>query len=119
MSDNSKSTKKKIRTPGDKWTGSALNLFSSIEEALTEAQKQDSSPAFLASEVVTGLSKVFGGRVLYIPIGYRYEREQRNREIYALLEGGMSVRDLAKKYRLSFTTIYEIIAKLTKNHDPA
>lgn len=97
------------------WEGVALEIFQSVEKSIARSVKLDASPNNLANEAVLEIVKELGGRVIYIPTGFRHDREQRNREIYNLWkDNDVPVRDLAKKYRRSSGAIYEIIANLAK-----
>lgn len=96
------------------WEGTALKLFKSVEESITNALDKGFTPELLASEVVTGISKNFGGRVIYIPKGYFYDRKQRNKEIYSDWKGCTPIGTIAKKYNITSTAIYGIIASFAK-----
>jgi Mor family transcriptional regulator len=102
------------RVPGAAWEGTALKLFKSIENSITDALEEGSTPEHLASEVITGLSRYFGGRVIYIPKGFKYGREQRNKEIYCAWKNDIPISDLSKKHGLTSATTYEIVANFAK-----
>ncbi|MEO4013053.1 Mor transcription activator family protein [Pseudomonas rossensis] len=114
MNEEEGQSRKGKRVPSTTWEGTALELFKSVESSIAYALEQGSTPEHLASEVVTGLSKYFGGRVIYIPKGFRYDREQRNNEIYGAWKCDVSVSDISKKYGLTSATTYEIIASFAK-----
>ncbi|QLG92390.1 hypothetical protein HZF02_20035 [Pseudomonas yamanorum] len=98
------------------WNGTALELFESIEAAITKAASKDSSPTHLANEATLGIVQAMGGRVIYIPRGHRHNQDQRNKEMYALWRNhDVPVSDLAKKYRLASASVYEIISSLAKS----
>ncbi|WP_191625018.1 Mor transcription activator family protein [Pseudomonas fluorescens] len=114
MNEEEEQSKKGKRVPSSVWEGTALELFKSVESSIAHALEQGSTPEHLASEVITGLSKYFGGRVIYIPKGFRYDREQRNKEIYCAWKNNVSISDLSKKHGLTSATTYEIVANFAK-----
>lgn len=114
MKEKEEQSKKKTRVPGPIWEGTALKLFKSIEASITDALEQSSTPEHLASEVITGLSKHFGGQVFYIPKSFKYNLEQRNKELYCVWKDGASIRELSKKYGLASATTYDIVASFAK-----
>ena len=114
MSEEEKQSKKGRRIPSGTWEGTALELFKSIESSIAYALKHGVSPDHLASNVVTGLSINFGGRVIYIPRGFKYELAQRNEEIYAAWKSDIPIVDISKKYGLTSATTYDIVANFAK-----
>lgn len=110
MSEQDEQSKMGKRVPSATWEGTALKLFKSVESSIAHAFEKGSTPEHLASEVITGLSKYFGGRVIYIPKGFRYDREQRNKEIYSDWKNDASISDLSKKHGLTSATTYDIVA---------
>ncbi|MGR3889095.1 hypothetical protein FW764_19465 [Pseudomonas sp. 1152_12] len=114
VSEEEKKSKKGKRIPSGTWEGIALQLFKSIESSIAYALEHGVTPDHLASNVVTGLSISFGGRVIYIPKGFKYERAQRNEEIYAAWKSDMAISDISKKYGLTSATTYDIVANFAK-----
>ena len=114
MSEEEKQSKKGKRIPSGTWEGTALQLFKSIESSIAYALEHGVTPDHLASNVVTGLSISFGGRVIYIPRGFKYELAQRNEEIYAAWKIDTPIADISKKYGLTSATIYDIVANFAK-----
>lgn len=114
MNEEDKHSKKGKRAPSETWEGTALELFKSIESSIAYALEHGATPDHLASNVVTGLSTSFGGRVIYIPKGFKYERVQRNEEIYAAWKSDMPITDISKKYGLTSATTYDIVANFAK-----
>lgn len=114
MSEEEKQSKKGRRIPSGTWEGTALELFKSIESSIAYALKHGMAPDHLASNVVTGLSINFGGRVIYIPKGFKYELAQRNEEIYSAWKSDIPIADISKKYGLTSATTYDIVADFAK-----
>lgn len=114
MSEEEKQSKKGRRIPSGTWEGTALELFKSVESSIAHALEHGLTPDHLASNVVTGLSINFGGRVIYIPKGFKCELAQRNEEIYAAWKSDIPIIDISKKYGLTSATTYDIAANFAK-----
>ncbi len=89
-----------------KLTPSAQVLYRALDEAIKQsAGKPD------ALKIVIELSEKLGGRTFYFSLGTVARRTQRNIDLFADHESGMSVRELSKKYKLGFNTIFTVIRK--------
>lgn len=63
----------------------------------------------LGEKVVLEIARYMGGRCFYLPNGRRLERFVRNQNIWEDHTAGMSVNALAKRYRLTHASIYQIL----------
>ncbi|MCB1765375.1 MAG: hypothetical protein KDJ22_04815 [Candidatus Competibacteraceae bacterium] len=65
----------------------------------------------LALAQVEDLRTVFGGSLVYLPKGQDYERKTRDAALYQEFTGHNHL-DLARRYKLTVTQIYDIIARV-------
>lgn len=76
----------------------------------TMAQIATADPAVTpALVIVEGIRARFGGSLLYIPRGAKLDRAARDAEIRAAFTGH-NHRELARRYGLTVSAIYDIIA---------
>lgn len=92
--------------------GFALELSTMIESALVSQAGDNLSPQQLTEILVVAIFESLGGRVVYIPRGYKIARERRNQEIFADWQTGLSIKELSRKYSLVSPTVYGVIASL-------
>lgn len=57
------------------------------------------------------LARHFGGDVVYVPKCDAAARAARDREIVALYDAGVSVKEIARRYRLTERWVYEILGR--------
>ena len=80
----------------------------------TLAQITTADPAVTpALVIVEGIRARFGGSLLYIPKGEKMDRAARDAEIFAAFTG-RNHRELARRYGLTVSTIYDVIAAQRK-----
>jgi Mor family transcriptional regulator len=89
-------------------------LRSIIESALTSMAESNLPPKDLAENLVTAIFESFGGLVVYIPMGYKSAIIRRNQTIFTDWQNGMPTNELAQKYKLVISTIYDVISKSKK-----
>ena len=65
----------------------------------------------LAMTCTEDLRAVFGGSLIYLPKGKDYERKARDAAIYHAFTGKNHL-ELARRYRLTVTQIYAILARV-------
>jgi Mor family transcriptional regulator len=94
------------------WEGFALELSAAVECALTSPMENNLSSKQLAEHVVLTIFKSLGGQVVYIPMGLRVAKARRNEELFSDWKNGFSITDLAKKYKLTAPSVYDLIARL-------
>ncbi len=69
--------------------------------------------ASLVFEIIEGIRDEFGGSLLYIPKGEKFDRDQRNAEILKAFDG-TNHRQLAKLHGLGVAHIYRIVNQQQK-----
>lgn len=103
------------QNPNTKWEGTMLEMLEVAEHSIADQLKKDQSPSALARAAVLGLCRTFGGAVFYLPMGAAAERKARDFDIYKAWKNNVSIPQLAREYRLSSQTIYEIVARERKS----
>lgn len=93
-----------------KLTPSAQVLYRALDEAIHQSTGKPD-----ALKIIFDLSEQLGGITFYFPLGGVARITQRNIDIFADYESGMSVRELSKKYKLGFNTIFTVIRKFKKS----
>jgi Mor family transcriptional regulator len=99
------------------WHGTLGDMHAAITAVLRESGHVGEQSARLASDIAMGVCTALGGRVVYLPRGESVRRATRDLRIFSdWRELGLNPIALAKKYRLSMQTIYEIIGRQRKQH---
>lgn len=94
--------------------GPLLDIYDAVLEKL-ETCEPGASPQRLAFVATMGVKETLGGQCLYIPMDRDFSRRKRNAEIYAFWEDGKaSMQDVALKFDLSQSFVYEIISGFAK-----
>lgn len=95
------------------WRGDFLELHNAILDTLADSKVDLGDKDNAALLIATAISDAMGGRVLYIPIGYKTVISNRNLAIYsALRDGTATARDLAISHDLSVSTVYQVAANM-------
>lgn len=64
-----------------------------------------------AFEAVESVRRMYGGQLIYIPRGIKFDSSERDREIYRKYLGN-NIPELASEYQLSAAAIYRIVARV-------
>ncbi|MBF0153407.1 MAG: hypothetical protein HQL64_06690 [Magnetococcales bacterium] len=86
----------------EKWGGSSLPVLRHIKE-------NHQLVKLLGTEAITSLANHFGSERFYIPRAVKILRQQRNREIRAAYDSGMTGDQVARKFKISATMIWKIL----------
>lgn len=92
------------------WPAALAEFLEVIEDHLVRHGRADWDAQEIAQGVTIALSEYFGGRNMYIPRGETLKRFLRDAEIYNL-SGKMRAQDIAKKFGVSFVTVYNVIRR--------
>lgn len=95
------------------WRGDFLEMHNVIRDTLADPKLNLESKESAAQKITMAISESVGGRIIYVPLGYKMVRSQRNLEIYrALRDGTATARSLAISHDLSVATIYQVAANM-------
>ncbi|KJV30077.1 hypothetical protein VI08_15280 [Luteibacter yeojuensis] len=99
------------------WHGTVGDMHAAITAVLRDSGYVGEQSARLASDIAMSVCTALGGRVVYLPRGDSVRRATRDLRIFSdWSELGLNPIALAKKYRLSMQTIYDIIGRQRKHH---
>lgn len=87
------------------------NLIAVFEAELKTKLKE---PEHMAQRLVIQLAHYLGGMQTYLPRNDRLKTLLRDIEIFNKYNKGISVRELAKTYKLTDVSVYSIVKNLTK-----
>lgn len=95
------------------WSGDFLEIHNVIRDTLADPNFDLENKESSALKITSALSESVGGRIIYIPLGYKMVRSQRNLAIYkALRDGTATARNLAITYDLSVASVYQVAANM-------
>jgi Mor family transcriptional regulator len=93
---------------GPNWP-ETLDLILRVFEKLLQRKGIDRGKSeAIAKELALELAKTFGGRMFYLPRGDSIRRYFRNLRIFSEYNGS-NHKELAKKYDISYVTVYKIV----------
>lgn len=94
--------------------GPLLDIYDAVLEKVATCEL-GASPSRVAFVAVMGIKERLGGQSLYIPMDRDFSLRKRNAEVYAFWEdGNASMQDVALKFDLSQSFVYEIISGFAK-----
>lgn len=94
-----------------KWSENLAEMFDVTAAALKREGLSEEQARSYASVVVLALGTLMGGRMYYLPRGDRLRAAMRQRDIYHAWRAGVSVAELAKRYRCTQKTVYVAIKR--------
>ena len=71
-----------------------------------------------ALNIAKAIQRRFGGGLVYIPLGKAYLRERRDAGILKDFDG-RNHAELARRYGVTVSTVYEVLKHASKNNAPA
>lgn len=87
------------------------DIAATVGEALQRNGSTEESAVKIGQETAEAVRKNYGGQLLYIPKGERYELSQRDLEIWNEFNG-RNIQTLAAKHALSVPQMYRIIQRV-------
>ena len=96
-----------------KWPQGLSDMLTVVETALIKAGDDTSAARRQAFIAVRAISRLAGGRSLYIPQGHHLERALRDRALWELYDGN-NIDELVSRAGISAVQVYNIIAEQRK-----
>lgn len=96
-----------------KWPQGLSDMLSVVEHALIKTGEDQHCARRHAFTVVRAISRLAGGRSLYVPQGKHLERALRDRALWEL-HNGHNVEELAERAGITVVQVYNIIAEQRK-----
>lgn len=90
------------------------DLAARIGEALEACGIDTARAAEIGMMAAEHVRKNYSGQLLYLPRGHAYEKDKRDREIYARCDG-RNHAELAAEYSLSVVRVYQIVKAVHAN----
>lgn len=87
------------------------DIVVTVGQALLQQGTPEEAAQKIAQEAAEAVRKNFGGQLLYIPRGHRFDLSQRDIEIWNKFTG-RNQQQLAAEYKMSVIHIYRIIARV-------
>ncbi|SNT07307.1 Mor transcription activator family protein [Pseudomonas segetis] len=99
-----------------KWPQALADMVEVIEAAHRRAGDDEATARKRALVTVRALSRLAGGRLIYVPKGDALDRALRDRDIWQRHGGQNTVETLASDYDLTVTRVYSILAEQRALH---
>lgn len=96
--------------PPGKWHETLASLLDSIAQKFIAAGRSAQQANDDAELAIQGITDVYRGCMLYIPIEKNTRAEMRNRQMCAEFDGN-NVAELARKYGCSLAHVYRVIKR--------
>lgn len=100
-----------VRVVGQEAAATLVQVAGGLALRIPKNPPLDGPLAELPPPVQEALARYAGGDVLYIPKCDGAARAARDREIVALYDAGVSVKEIARRYRLTERWVYEILGR--------
>lgn len=98
--------------PPGRWHETLALLLDSIAEKFIAAGRTVQQANDDAALAVNGITDVYQGCMLYIPIEKNTRAQMRNHQMYAEFNGA-NAKELARKYGCSIAHVYRVIKRLS------
>ena len=96
-----------------KWPQNIADLYKAIKQSITDMDRDELDLDEMSQQICINICAEFGGRQFYLPKGTEALNAMRDARMWEEFDGNNHL-ELARKYKISGTRVYQILAKQRK-----